>query len=216
MASHVHPKAFRIKGLKDWSSRGFYENDFSSYLEEDFEIRKFLKEKIGKLGVGKVVIERFAGKITIVIYTSRPGLIIGRGGKGVEELKNTLEAKISKGKEAGKRNLRIEIKEIKNPWVWASLVAENIAVQVEGRMPYRRVLKRMLDKIISQKEVKGVRLEVAGRLNGISIARTEWLSEGLMPRQTLRANIDYATSIAYCTYGTIGVKVWIYKGEEFE
>ncbi len=216
MASHVHPKSFRIKELKDWSSRGFYENDFPSYLEEDFKIRKFLKEKIGKLGVGKIVIERFAGKITISIHTSRPGLIIGRGGKGVEELKNNLETQILKDKGTSKKSLRIEIKEIKNPWVWASLVADTIASQIEARTPYRRVLKRTLSKVISQKEVKGVRLEVAGRLNGISIARTEWLSEGLMPRQTLRANIDYETSIAYCTYGTIGIKVWIYKGEKFD
>jgi len=242
MAHKVHPKAFRIKSIKDWDSRGFYEKDFASYLEEDFKIREFLEKKTKRFGVGKIEIERSPGKINIIIHTARPGLIIGRAGEGVEGLRKELIQKVLKGKvypsnsdraraakkgktktvqeeeakKIGKNELRIEIREIKNPWLSASLVAQWMAAQIEKRTPYRRVLKRALAKIMSQKGVKGARVEVAGRLNGIDIARKEWLKEGLLPRQTLRADIDYATENAYCTYGVIGIKVWIYKGEKFE
>jgi small subunit ribosomal protein S3 len=137
-------------------------------------------------------------------------------------LKKELIKRHSQGKNSsikskqGKTELKIEIREIKNPWTSATLVAQLIAVQIEKRMRYRRVLKRTLSKVISQKGVKGAKVEVSGRLNGISIARREWLKEGLLPRQTLRADIDYAKDVAYCTYGTVGIKVWIYKGEKFD
>lgn len=220
MAKKVHPKIFRIKEITDWNSRGFYKKKFSEYLEEDFKIREFLFKKLGKNVIEKIEIERYPGKLIIIISTARPGLIIGRGGGGVEEIKKELENKIIK-KIQSKDNLtkkllkeiKIEVKEVKNPWVSANLVSQWVAGQLEKRVPYRRVLKQALDKIISQKEVKGARVEVAGRLDGVEIARTEWLKKGQLPRQTLRANIDYAQARAYCTYGVIGVKVWIYKGE---
>lgn len=215
MAHRVHPKAFRIKEISNWNSRGFYKKKFPEYLEEDFKIREFLKKKIGKLGVEKIEIERSPGKIIIIISSARPGLIIGRGGGGVEELRKELDQKLPPSKE-GKRELKIEIKEIRDPWASASLAAQWVAQQIEKRIPHRRVLKQVLDKIMATKGVEGARVEVAGRLGGVEIARTEWLKRGRLPRQTLRAEIDYAQGRAYCTYGVIGVKVWIYKGEKFE
>lgn len=208
----VHPKAFRIKETTDWESRGFYKKDFGKLLEEDFEIREFLKKKIGKLGVEKIEIERSPGKINLIISSARPGLIIGRGGGGVELLKKELEEKILKGK---KQEIKLEIREIRNPWASAALAAQWISQQIEKRVRYRRVLKQALDKIMAAKGVEGTRVQVAGRLDGIEIHRTEWLKRGRLPRQTLRADIDYAQDRAYCTYGVVGVKVWIYKGEKF-
>lgn len=210
MAHKVHPKVFRIKKIEDWESRGFYEKDFAKKLKEDFEIREFLKKKIGKMGVEKIEIERFPAKINIIISTSRPGLIIGRGGEGVEVLKKELEEKILKRK----GECRIEIRETKNPWMSASLVSQWMADQIEKRVPYRRVLKGALAKVMAQKGVLGCKVEVAGRLDGVEIARREWLKKGLLPRQTIRADIDYAENRAYCTYGVVGIKVWIYKGEK--
>lgn len=212
MAFKAHPKALRIRKIEDWNSRGFYEKNFSSRLEEDFKIRKFLEEKIADLGLERIEIERSPGKINLIINTARPGLIIGRRGEGVEKLKEEIEKKVLKDKV----ELRIEIREVKNPWTSATLVAKWMASQVEKRVPYRRVLKQALAKIISQKGVEGARVQLAGRLDGVEIARTEWLKQGKLPRQTLRANIDYAQATAYCTYGVVGVKVWIYKGEKFD
>ncbi len=210
MAHKVHPKAYRLRGLKDWDSRWLDKKKTSQYLEEDFKIREFLEEKIGKLGVEKVEIERFPGKLTIIISSSRPGLIIGRGGGGVEELKLGLE------KIVAKQEVRIEIKEVRNPWASATLTAQWAAQQIEKRVPHRRVLKQVIEKVMTVKSNLGVRIEVAGRLGGTEIARREWLQKGRLPRQTLRADIDYAKVEANCTYGVIGVKVWLYKGEKFD
>ena len=225
MGHKVHPKAFRIREITDWNSRGFYQKRMPQHLEEDFKIREFLKKKIGRhppttlrgregaIGVEKIEIERSPGKINVIISSARPGLIIGRGGGGVEELKKELERKFLKVEP--KPELKIEIREIKDPWASAPLAAQWIAQQIERRIPYRRVLKQALDKIMAVKGVQGARVEVAGRLGGVMIARTEWLKRGQLPRQTLRADIDYAQDRAYCTYGVVGVKVWIYKGEKF-
>lgn len=210
MAHKVHPKIFRIKETGDWNSRWLVKKGFRIFLEEDFKIREFLNQKIKEAGLQKIEIERFPGKVSIIINAARPGLIIGRGGRGLEELKTGLEKII---KSVSKPEIKIEIREIKNPWTSANLVAYWMAQQIEKRIPYRRVLKQALDKIIQNKEVKGARVEVAGRLDGVEIARTEWLKKGRLPRQTLRADIDFARAEAYCTYGVVGVKVWIYKGE---
>lgn len=195
--------------MENWDSRGFYEKNFALTLKEDLKIREFLQEKIGKLGVGKIEIERYPLKINIIIWTSRPGLIIGRGGGGIEELKQQLEEKILKRK----GECKIEVREIKNPWTSAALVSQWMADQIEKRVGYRKVLKGALAKIMAQKGVEGARVQVSGRLNGVEIARKEWLKKGRLPRQTLRANIDYAQNRAYCPYGVVGIKVWIYKGE---
>ena len=221
MPHKVHPKAFRLKELADWDSRWLDKKKLPQYLKEDFRIREFLKKKLGRIGIEKIEIERFSGKINIIISSARPGLVIGRGGEGVEELKRELGKVIVKGKpssaeaSAGKKEIRIEIREVKNPWLSASLSAQYIAQQIEKRVRYRKVLKQSLDKIATQKGVEGCRVEVAGRLDGKEIARTEWLKKGKLPRQTLRADIDYSQDKALCTYGVVGVKVWIYKGEKF-
>jgi len=221
MTHRVHPKVFRIKEITDWDSQGFYQKNFPANLEEDFKIREFLGKKLGKIGVAKIEIERFPEKINIVISSARPGMIIGRGGGGVEELKRELEAILkfttpAPGAGTRKRELKLEIREVKNPWASASLASQFIAQQIEKRIHHRRVLKQALDKIMAVKGVEGVRVEVAGRLNGVEIARINWLKRGKLPRQTVRADIDYARARAYCTYGVIGIKVWIYKGERFE
>ena len=225
MTHKVHPKVYRIKVINDWNSRGFYKNP-AEYLEEDFKIREFLRKKIGKAGIEKIEIERSPAKLNIIISSVRPGLIIGRGGQGVEQLKKILEEKILKKKEAKisekkdiarggeRRELRIEIREIKNPWTSASLVAQWIAQQIEKRVFYRRVLKQALSKVSVNKEIKGVRIEISGRLGGAEIARRQWLKKGRLPLQTLRSDIDYAKQQAYCAYGVIGIKVWLYKGEK--
>lgn len=214
MSHKVHPKAHRIRRIGDWDTRGFYENH-AEYLEEDFDIRQYLNKKLKSIGIEKIEIERYATKINIIISSARPGLIIGRGGEGVENLKKELEKKLIKTR-TEKQELRIEIREIKDLWTSATLSGQLIAQQIEKRMPYRRVLKQSLSKIMSHKEIKGARIQVSGRLNGSEIARREWVGEGQLPRQTIRADIDYALVEANCSYGVIGVKVWIYKGEKFE
>ncbi len=231
MTHKVHPKAYRIKRMNDWNSRGFYKNH-QEYLKEDFKIREFLRKKLGKIGIEKIEIERFPNKLNIIISSARPGLIIGRGGEGIEKLKKELEKKLGiapvkkdskgkpltlpEGKPRGEKQIKIEIREIKNPWISANLSAQWAARQIEKRVPYRRVLKQTLSKISASKEAKGVRVELSGRLNGAEIARREWVKTGRLPLQTLRADVDYALVKAYCSYGVIGVKVWIYKGEKFE
>ncbi|OGZ26661.1 MAG: 30S ribosomal protein S3 [Candidatus Nealsonbacteria bacterium RIFOXYB1_FULL_40_15] len=212
MSHKVNPKAYRRRRLEDWLSRGFYKNT-AELLEEDFKLRKLIMKKIGKAGIEKIEIERFQGKTNLIITTAKPGIIIGRGGEGIEMLKKEIEKVLKKDK---KTEIRIEIREIKNPWLSASLSGQWVAQQLEKRVPFRRVLKRALSKMMENKEVKGARVEVSGRLNGAEIARREWLANGRLPRQTIRADIDYALEQAFTTYGTIGVKVWIYKGEKFE
>jgi len=213
MTHKVHPKIFRIKEITNWESRWFEKKKFPQYLREDFAIREFLKRKLGNIGVEKIEIERSPTKINIFISTARPALIIGRRGEGIEQIRSQLEKIISKKEE--KKEIKLEILEIKNPWSSAALVAQWISRQIEQRIPYRRILKQALDKIMANKEIKGARVQVAGRLDGIEIARTEWLKRGRLPRQTLRSEIDYGVARAYCTYGIVGIKVWIYKGEKF-
>ncbi len=211
MSHKVHPKAYRLKKLGDWDSRWLNVKKIPQYLEEDFNIRETIRKKIGNMGVEKIEIERFAGKTTVIISSARPGLIIGRGGGGVEELKKEIQKKISP-----KDKLKIEIKEVKDPWSSAALAGQWMVQQIEKRVPFRRVLKQAIEKVMSSKMVQGVRVEVAGRLDGSEIARREWLKKGRLPRQTLRADIDYAQEKAQCSYGSVGVKVWIYKGEKFD
>lgn len=213
MAHKVHPKAFRMSRTQDWESRGFYQKKLPLYLEEDFLIREILSKKLKEGGVQNIEIERSANKAEIIINSSRPGLIIGRGGAGIEEMKNLLKKNIPTLR---KREFKIEIREIRSPWSSASLVAQWVADRIERRMPPRRVLKQTLDKVLTEKSILGARVEVAGRLGGSDIARREWLKRGSLPRQTIRANIEYAQAEAFCSYGVIGVKVWMYKGEREE
>lgn len=216
MAHKVHPKSFRIKNNADWYSRGYYEKKFPQMLEEDFKIRKFLNKRLGKIGIAEVEIDRYPGKVNIAISCVRPGLIIGRQGQGIEELKRKLESSVFKRTSGKKPNqeVRVEIREITSPWSCAIYIAQNIATQLEKRMLFLKVLKQSIEKAMTSKEVQGIRIQVSGRLNGVEIARTAWLGKGRLPRQTIRADIDYATAEALCTYGVIGIKVWIYKGEK--
>ena len=216
MTHKVHPKSFRIKGIEDWNIRGFYGKKMPQFLQEDFLIKDFLRNKLVEASVANIEIEHSANKLNIIIETARPGIIIGRGGSGVEVLKQMIEKKIFKiRKNDSKREIKIEIREIKNPWISAPLVAQWAAQQIERRVPFRQVLKRSIERVMSNKEAKGIRIELNGRLNGVEIARKEWLREGRLPRNTIRADIDYSQAEAHCTYGAIGVKVWIYKGEKF-
>ena len=220
MAHKVHPKSFRIRGIEDWNVRGFYGKKMPQYLEEDFLIKEFLRKKLAEASIANIEIEHSANKLNIIIETARPGLIIGRGGGGIEILKSDVEKIRQRKKPSSAKatagEVKIEIKEVKNPWTSAVLVAQMAAQQIEKRIPFRQVLKKSIERVITNREVKGVRMEVAGRLNGIEIARREWLAQGRLPRNTLRADIDYAQDEAHCTYGKIGIKVWIYKGEKFE
>jgi len=217
MAHKVHPKAFRLKELSDWDSRWMSQKKLPRYLEEDFKIREFLQKKLKDASLQNIEIERFAGKVNIIINAARPGLIIGRGGKGVEELRKELDKILAGSKSAkDKREMKLEIREVKNVWASASLVGQWIAQQLERRIHHKRAMKQALEKVLTGKEVKGVKIEIAGRLGGSEIARREWLKRGQLPCQTLRAVIDYTQTEALTSYGVIGIKVWIYKGERFE
>ncbi len=225
MTHKVHPKAFRIRGMEDFNIHGFYGKKMPQYLEEDFLIKDFLREKLAEASVANIEIEHSANKLNIIIETARAGIIIGRGGEGVEILKKAIEEKLqnlrkrSAGSASAKvsaRQVKIDIREVKNPWISAMLIAQMAAQQIEKRIPFRQVLKRSMERVMQNKEVKGIKMEVSGRLNGTEIARSEWLKQGRMPLQTIRAKIDYAITEAHCTYGTIGVKVWLYKGDKFE
>lgn len=224
MSHKVHPKAFRLRQTSDWFSRWFQKGTYAQALREDYLIRNYLEKKLKDAGIEDIEIERFAGKVTVFINTARPGLIIGRGGSGIEELRKEIIKILSKETksrylEAGsekKQEIRLEIREIKNPWDSASLTAQWVAQQLERRMPYRRVMKQAMIKAMMNKEIEGAKIEIAGRLGGADIARKETLKQGRLPLQTLRARIDYSLKEAKTTYGIIGVKVWFYKGEKFE
>ena len=215
MTHKVHPKVYRIGETKDWESKGFYEKNFAGLLREDYEIRKLLRNILREMSVERIEIERSLDEVGVLIHSSRPGLIIGRGGEGVKLLKQKLEKKLNSISKDGKKRVRLEIKEVKDPWLSAALTAQDIARQLEKRLPYRKVVKQALHKVSMHKEVKGVRIQVSGRLNGIEIARSEYFQEGMLKRATIRGNIDYGFEMARCSYGAIGIKVFIYKGENF-
>ena len=208
MGQKVHPIGFRLGINRSWDSLWFAKKgDYGKYLIEDYKIRQFIKKNIKNAGVSEVVIERSSKKCTVSIHTSRPGFVIGKKGSDIEKIKN----KISK---ITKDEVSVNIKEIKKPELNAYLVSENIAQQLEKRVAYRRAMKRAMQGTM-RLGAKGIKVCVSGRLAGNDIARSEWLREGSIPLHTLRANLDYAESEALTTYGMIGVKVWIYKGEIF-
>ena len=215
MTHKVHPKGFRLGKMEDWFSRWIDRKHFAASLKEDYFIRTFLEGKLKEHGVESIEIERFSGKLTVVINSARPGLIIGRGGSGIEVIRKALVAHIQKNfPQKEKVEVRLEIREIRNPWESATLTAQQIAQQLEKRMPFRSVMKRTLSKVEMNKVVKGVKIEISGRLGGADIARKEKAMTGRLPLQTIKANIDYGTAEARTTYGTVGVKVWIFKEEE--
>ena len=206
MGQKVNPHGARVGVILDWSTKWYAgKKDFSNNLIEDYELRKMLKEKHGVAGISHIDIERSAGRVTVTIHTAKPGIIIGRGGKDVEVLKKDIE------KFTGKA-VNLNIMEIKSPDTNAQLVAENIAQQLEKRTSFLRAMKQSLQRAMKA-GAKGIKTKVSGRLGGADIAREEGYHEGSIPLQTLRANIDYGFAEAKTTYGRIGVKVWIYKGQ---
>lgn len=220
MGHKVKPTSFRIGIIKDWNSRWYpKKGNAKNLLEEDLLIRKIINEKIGSAGIDNLAIERFGDSIKIYIKAAKPGLIIGRGGKGIEDLTKILEKNINKLRLLKKMKklagLSLNIEELKRLDISAAVTAQGIAHDLERRLPFRRVIKKALEQILQHREVLGGKVKVSGRLNGAEIARDEALAKGKIPLQTLRANIDYAEATAYTTYGTIGVKVWINKGEVF-
>lgn len=221
MGQKIKPTALRTGIIKEWTSRWFpKQKRFGSSLQEDVLMRKFIKEKIGHAGIDSILIEKTHQSYNITIKTAKPGLIIGRGGKGIEDLTKELEKKLKQLKKKQKLeepvHINISVEEIKRFEVSSGVIAQSIAQDLQKRMPYRRTLKKYIERIKQNREAQGAKIRLSGRLNGAEIARSEQLAYGSLPLQTLRANIDYAEDTAYTTYGTIGIKVWIYKGEVFE
>ena len=205
MGQKVNPHGLRVGVIKDWDSKWYAEGDFSDLLVEDYNIRKFLKKKLYNAGISKVEVERASERVKVTVYAAKPGVIIGKGGQEIEKTKAELQ------KLTGKK-IFLDIKEIKRPDKDAQLVAENIAQQLENRVSFRRAMKSTMSRSMKA-GVMGIKTAVSGRLGGADIARTEFYSEGTIPLQTLRADIDYGFAEADTTYGKLGVKVWIYKGE---
>ncbi|HIU78564.1 MAG TPA: 30S ribosomal protein S3 [Candidatus Avilachnospira avicola] len=206
MGQKVNPHGLRVGVIKDWDSRWYAEGrDFADNLVEDYNIRKFLKNKLAPAGISKIEIERTADRVRVIIYTAKPGVVIGRGGSEIDKLKAEVQ-KYTKNK------LFVDIKEIKRPDRDAQLVAESIAQQLENRASFRRALKQAMQRTMKAGAL-GIKAAVSGRLGGADIARSEFYSEGTIPLQTLRADIDYGFAEADTTYGKLGIKVWIYKGE---
>ena len=206
MGQKVNPHGLRVGVIKDWNSRWYAEDDFADFLAEDNEIRKFLKKKLYNSGVAKIEIERAADRVKVIVYTAKPGVVIGKGGAEIENTKKEL-VKLTNGKKVA-----LDIKEIKRPDRDAQLVAENIAQQLENRISFRRAMKSCMGRTMKT-GVLGIKTCCSGRLGGADIARSEFYSEGTIPLQTLRADIEYGFAEADTTYGKVGVKVWIYKGE---
>ena len=205
MGQKVNPHGLRVGVIKDWDSRWYAEKDFADCLVEDHEIRTYLKKRLYSAGVSKIEIERASDRVKIIIYTAKPGIVIGKGGAEIEKLRLQCEKML-------KKPVVINIVEVKTPDTNAQLVAENIAQQLEKRISFRRAMKQCIGRAMKM-GVKGIKTQVSGRLGGAEIARAERYHDGTIPLQTLRADIDYGFAEAMTTYGLIGVKVWIYRGE---
>lgn len=212
MGRKIHPIAHRLGINKNWESRWMpHKGNFAKYLQEDEAIRNIIMDRLAKAGIDKIEIERTPDQYKVNIRSARPGIVIGRGGKGIEELSKAINKKIG-----SKVPLNLNVEEVKRTEVSASVMAQNIAYDLERRMRYRRVMKRHIDIAMQNREIKGVKLQLAGRLNGAEIARTEHMKKGKLPLSTIRANIDYGETTAVTNYGAIGIKVWLYKGEVFD
>ena len=205
MGQKVNPHGLRVGVIKDWDSKWYAEADFADLLVEDYNIRTYLKKKLYAAGVSKIEIERASDRVKVIIYTAKPGVVIGKGGAEIEKIKAEVQKFTSK-------KLVVDIKEVKRPDRDAQLVAENIALQLENRVSFRRAMKSCMSRTMKS-GAKGIKTSCSGRLGGADMARTEFYSEGTIPLQTLRADNDYGFAEADTTYGKVGVKVWIYKGE---
>lgn len=216
MPHTVHPYAHRLGILRDWKSRWFStDKTYKAFLKTDITLREYLEKKLRGFYVSSIEIERNDKSVRVQIKTARPGMIIGRGGDGVEKLRKEILDFSSRKKLLIPHDFKLDIEEIKTPESNAKVVAQMIAESLEKRMPYRRVMKQMIEKVMANKDVEGVKVYLGGRLGGAEIARSEELKKGRIPLQTLRADIDYAQERGHMTYGDIGIKVWIYKGQVF-
>lgn len=213
MGHKVNPTGLRLGITTTWRSRWFSGHDYKNKLKEDIQIREFVMKKWKAAAIADVEIERSVNTMKLIIKTSRPGVLIGRGGTGIGDMTTAIKKKFFAGK---KIDLKVEAQEVRQFEENASLVAQNVAEQLEKRIPFRRVLKSMLDQVDKNKTIKGIKIEVSGRLGGAEMSRREWLSRGTVPLHTLRADIDFSRATAHTTYGAIGVKVWLYKGEVFQ
>ncbi len=205
MGQKVHPYGFRLGYNKNWTSRWFAGKDYAANVFADHQIRKYVKEKLFQAGISKLEIERAGGKIRLIIHTARPGIVIGRKGVEIEKIREDLKKKFG-------QEFSIEVNEVRRPETDAQLVAENIAMQLERRVAFRRAMKRTVG-MARKFGAEGIKVNCAGRLAGAEIARSEWYRDGRVPLHTLRADLDYGLATARTTYGVIGVKVWIFKGE---
>ncbi len=216
MSHIVHPYAHRLGIIKDWKSHWFgLKGQYQKLLKGDILIRELLVKRLRGMYVSGVDIERGPKLFRIIIRTSRPGMLIGKSGEGAVKLKNELLTFAKKNNLSGFENLKLDIEEVRSPESNAAIVAHMVAESLEKRLPFRRVMKQTIDKVMANRDVKGVRIYLGGRLGGAEMARTEELKKGRIPLQTLRADIDYARERAHMTYGDIGIKVWVYKGEIF-
>lgn len=216
MGHKINPFSYRLGVNMPWQSRWFVKGNYKKWLEEDAVIRTTIQSKLSPAGIVALEIERTANECRVLVRASRPGLIIGRGGKGIEEITALIKKQIKRKTGTILNNLSVTIEELKRNEISAKLVAQHVAWDIEKRMPFRRILKKQIEQAMQNRDVKGIKIKVSGRLNGAEISRDEWLAQGSLPLSTLRANIDYGTATAFCTYGAIGVKVWIYKGEIFK
>lgn len=215
MSKTVHPYAFRLNILRNWKSRWFNLRNYRKLLKADILLKEWLQEKMQGMYVENIEIERGSSFLHVIVKTSRSGLLIGRKGGGSENLKKEIIENLQKIGAEIPREVKLTIEEISSPESRAMIVAQMVAESLEKRMPFRRVMKQILDKIISSKDVKGAKISLAGRLDGSEMSRREWLKKGRLPLQTLRADIDFARARARLPYGDIGIKVWIYRGEKF-
>ena len=220
MSHKVDPISFKLGLTIPWSNRWFFKKSLRYFIEEDYLIREFIRSKILQAGIAAIEIERIGDKIRVSIRAARPGLVIGRGGKTIEELKSSLIKNVTKLRQKNNKSLdvslNLNIEELKRSEISAPVIAQQIAFDIERRLSYRRVIKRYLDIVTQNREVKGAKIKISGRLNGSEISRRDWVASGRMPLQTLRAKIDYGKATAFNSYGTIGIKVWLYKGEVFD
>lgn len=211
MGNKINPTSFRLNITDTWKSKWFSKTNYVEMLREDIRIREYLELHLRKAGLSRIDIERKGdGTITVIIYTTKSGIIIGRGGAGIEELKKRIKTKLGIKKE-----LKVNVEPVNDVSMHSQVIANEIAEQIEKRVAFRRLMKQTLEKVM-QAGAKGVKVTIGGRLNGAEIARSEHLSSGKIPLHTMRADIDYAKATAHTTYGTIGIKVWIYKGDVFE
>lgn len=208
MGQKVHPYGFRLGYSKPWKSRWYAKREFSQLLHEDLRLKKELKTRLRSAGISSVEVDRMVNKLRISIHTARPGIIIGRKGAEIDKLKADLQ-------KATSRDVFLDVQEVYKPELDAQLVAESIALQLEKRIAFRRAVRKAVDSAV-RFGCKGIKVRVSGRLNGAEIARSEWYLQGRLPLQTLRADIDYGVAEAFTTYGVVGVKTWIYKGEILE